>query len=275
MSQLFSIGETAKIHRISKQTLIYYDSIGLLKPTQTNKFNNYRFYSLEDFATLDVILFLKVLKVPLKNIKKYLDSRNVPDSLSFYEEQLSITEQEILKLKAIKEKIKYTMHLYKNYKGADKIYEPFIKRKKSFNTLEAPIKPPYDPTDVDLSLKELLMYVEQTDFLSDYTMGSIVTREDLKTKSFLKNRATFIIINQKIEHEYFKKTPSGKYAVIFHHGTYETIASSYEKLLNYIAKHNYKIISDAYETMIFDCFVVKDEKKYLTEISILIEKGEV
>ena len=71
MQSVFTIGETAKIHHISKQTLIFYDKKGLLKPAYVDKNNGYRYYSLEEFAALDVILFLKFsIRVHIKRSAK-------------------------------------------------------------------------------------------------------------------------------------------------------------------------------------------------------------
>ena len=68
----FMAGEMAKLHGISKQTLLYYDSIGLLKPKEKDKFNKYRYYTLDQFDELDVIICLKTLGLQLKEIKNYL-----------------------------------------------------------------------------------------------------------------------------------------------------------------------------------------------------------
>ena len=40
-----SIGEVARLFNISKDTLRYYDKIGILKP-EVNKENGYRFYDI-------------------------------------------------------------------------------------------------------------------------------------------------------------------------------------------------------------------------------------
>lgn len=40
-------GEMAKMHDISKQTLIYYDTIGLFKPSEKDNETGYRYYRIE------------------------------------------------------------------------------------------------------------------------------------------------------------------------------------------------------------------------------------
>ncbi len=44
---MLSIGKIAKKFRLSRSTMLYYDSIKLLSPSKIGE-NNYRFYSEED-----------------------------------------------------------------------------------------------------------------------------------------------------------------------------------------------------------------------------------
>ena len=44
MKDMFSIGELARYQNISKQTLIFYDKIGLFRPAYVDPDNKYRYY---------------------------------------------------------------------------------------------------------------------------------------------------------------------------------------------------------------------------------------
>ncbi|EGT4207022.1 MerR family DNA-binding transcriptional regulator, partial [Clostridioides difficile] len=48
--QYFTTGEFAKLCGISKQTLIFYDKIGIFSPEYKDK-NNYRYYSVYQYDT--------------------------------------------------------------------------------------------------------------------------------------------------------------------------------------------------------------------------------
>ena len=58
---LFSIGEVAKYQNISKQTLIFYDKIGLFRPAWVDPDNGYRYYSAKQLDELDAILIMKTI----------------------------------------------------------------------------------------------------------------------------------------------------------------------------------------------------------------------
>ncbi|MBP1550450.1 MAG: MerR family transcriptional regulator, partial [Oscillospiraceae bacterium] len=63
-----SVGEIARAAGVSVRTIQYYDSIGLLKPVETNQQNGYRYYDESSVNQLKEILYYKGLDFPLKEI---------------------------------------------------------------------------------------------------------------------------------------------------------------------------------------------------------------
>ena len=59
MKDMFSIGELARYQNISKQTLIFYDKIGLFRPAYVDPDNKYRYYKASQIDYLDTILIMK------------------------------------------------------------------------------------------------------------------------------------------------------------------------------------------------------------------------
>ena len=55
MKDMFSIGELAGYQNISKQTLIFYDKIGLFQPAYVDPNNKYRYYTAQQIDYLDTI----------------------------------------------------------------------------------------------------------------------------------------------------------------------------------------------------------------------------
>ncbi|MDF2513671.1 MAG: putative transcriptional regulator [Herbinix sp.] len=68
-----TIKQISDLTGISVRMLHYYDKIGLLKPSAVTE-ANYRLYDDEALETLQQILFLKELDVPLKSMKEIMDS---------------------------------------------------------------------------------------------------------------------------------------------------------------------------------------------------------
>ncbi|MDQ0203544.1 MerR family transcriptional regulator [Pectinatus haikarae] len=71
----FTSGELAALYKIPKQTLLYYDRIDLLKPEFVSS-NGYRHYAIEQYLTLEIILNLRKLDIPIATIKEYLTAKS-------------------------------------------------------------------------------------------------------------------------------------------------------------------------------------------------------
>lgn len=62
------INEVIHIVGLSRKSIRYYESVGLLSPTR-NKNNSYRIYTEEDINKLKIIKFLRDLDVPIKDLQ--------------------------------------------------------------------------------------------------------------------------------------------------------------------------------------------------------------
>ena len=55
---LFTIGQFAAIHGITKKTLMWYDEMGLVRPALIGE-NGYRYYSYRQSSELETVLMLR------------------------------------------------------------------------------------------------------------------------------------------------------------------------------------------------------------------------
>lgn len=70
--QMFTIGQVAKKYSLSRSTLIYYDSIGILTPSGRSE-SNYRLYSDNDLQKMDRIVLFRSAGLPLESIALLLE----------------------------------------------------------------------------------------------------------------------------------------------------------------------------------------------------------
>ena len=63
----FTIGEFASLFKLSKQTLFYYERNNILRPAYIDE-NGYRYYSLEQYFIFDIIINMRKLGIPLKEL---------------------------------------------------------------------------------------------------------------------------------------------------------------------------------------------------------------
>ena len=71
---LYTAGEVGKIFEINKQTLHYYDQIGLLKPAQRQENTGARQYELNQIYQLASIRFMRKLGYSIRDIQRYQTS---------------------------------------------------------------------------------------------------------------------------------------------------------------------------------------------------------
>src|SRR5215510_3300417 len=78
---MFTVGEFSTLAQVSKRLLRYYDEIGLLKPSHSDKFTGYRYYSAEQLPSLNRILALKELGLSLDQIQRLLSGKVSTDEM--------------------------------------------------------------------------------------------------------------------------------------------------------------------------------------------------
>ena len=80
---MLKIGDFSKLANVTIKTLRYYDQFDLLKPVYTDRYNNYRYYALEQLPRLNRILALKDLGFSLEQIRMLLDEDLPVERLQF------------------------------------------------------------------------------------------------------------------------------------------------------------------------------------------------
>lgn len=85
---MMTVNEVSKLTGVSIRTLQYYDSIGLLSPTEYTE-SGYRLYDDTALERLQQILLFKELEFPLKEIKAIIDAPNY-DKNKALEQQIQL-----------------------------------------------------------------------------------------------------------------------------------------------------------------------------------------
>ena len=85
---MMTVNEVSKLTGVSIRTLQYYDTIGLLPPTEYTE-AGYRLYDDTAMERLQQILLFKELEFPLKEIKKIIDAPNFDRSKAL-EQQIEL-----------------------------------------------------------------------------------------------------------------------------------------------------------------------------------------
>lgn len=91
----YTTGEIAKLAGVTVRTVQYYDSRGILMPSDFSE-GGRRLYTQEDLKKLKVICFLRNLGIPINSISEILTSENAEKVISLLlEQQLLVLQEEI------------------------------------------------------------------------------------------------------------------------------------------------------------------------------------
>jgi len=270
MSNMFLIGEISKLFQIDIRTLRYYDEIDLFKPTYVEDQTGYRYYSINQFERLNTILYLKALDIPLKEIKKFLDNREIDEILNLLREQQRRTEEKIQKFNHIHMKIRERIQQIEDVSKTEDLFKmretwfpdrPIIMLKQKIHrneNLEMPIRFLENSNNLKSSI-----------FLGQ--VGLTISIKELELGNNQEYNSLFVFVNPDIQLNFdssVKCLPKNKYLTFRFVGTHADAAPYYEKLLVYIKQCGYSVVDDVIEITYIDYGLTNNISRFVTEIQI-------
>lgn len=275
MNHLFSIGEVSKYQNISKQTLIFYDKIGLFRPAYVDPDNGYRYYSAGQIDYLDTILIMKKIGFSLSEIKEHMQHYTIDSSLVAFKNQLSVIDEQIRQLHLIRSRVQHRCEQMEHAKShrekenlvlMEEMDVPYI--------LIHDVKEPYTLTEISIATKQCFADAFQKNLPVYLQSGVIVPLAHIRNGHYTAATKVFLPIEKTDKADNIQQLPAGTCVSIYHVGDYLSIARSYQKLLDYCETHSLEIISDSYEFCINDYLTSRDEEEYITKIMFYVQPLE-
>ena len=272
MDNLFSIGELSNYQNISKQTLIFYDKLGLFKPAFVDPNNGYRYYSANQLDELDTILILKKCGLSLQRIQELLSHYTTESSLKVLKGQLGVIDRQMEELRLIRSRLAQrcaqleTAELHKEKEG------PHLERLPVQWILSRPVEPPYTLREVSIATKQCFAQAFQEKLPIFFQSGVCVPLERIRDGRCTEASLAFLPTEKTDRAQNIQCLPEGLCAVNYHRGDYLSIGSSYERLLAFCREQKLNITSDSYEFCINDYITTGDENEYLTKILFYVEE---
>ncbi|MCG5219643.1 MerR family transcriptional regulator [Streptosporangium sp. KLBMP 9127] len=78
---MFSIGDFARLGRVSVRMLRHYDAFGLLRPARVDQVTGYRYYEARQLSRLNRLIALKDLGLSLQQVRQILEEKVDPEEL--------------------------------------------------------------------------------------------------------------------------------------------------------------------------------------------------
>ncbi|MFS0784628.1 MerR family transcriptional regulator [Bacillus sp. 1P06AnD] len=273
MENTFLIGEISKLFQIDIRTLRYYDKIGLFKPQSVDSSSGYRRYTIDQFEQLNTIMYLKSLNVPLKNIKLFLENRDIDHILLLLEEQQQVTEQKLKEFNQIQKKLERRIRLITDAAGTIKLgaIQEIQLPERTIVLLKERIHKDHN-LEMFIRLLENNANMKSAIFLGE--VGLSISVKNLHALSFDEYSSLFIMVNQEKEPiKEAKVLSGGNYLSIRFQGTHKDAAPYYKRLMDYVSENGYTLEEDALEITLIDYGFTNDTSKFITEIQLLVKKN--
>ena len=270
MKELFSIGEVAHFQHISKQTLIYYDQIGLFRPAYVDPQNGYRYYAANQLDLLDTILILKRCGLSLKEIQQQLKERNLQNSCDLLLQQQNLLTKKIEELTSLRKQIQQKRNTLQNLTKELCKEQIYVTTIEECPLLCEPVLSPYQTADISIATKKCFTRAFQNAITIYFQIGVRVPLQKLKKKEYEQADMVFLPVDDPSKTQHDQLLPRGKCVIGIHHGRYEDIGTTYEKIFSFCHDQGLQILSDSYEFCIHDHLTSNDTNDYITKIHFYV-----
>ena len=268
MKDYYKIGEISKIYGIGRDSLMYYEDIGILKPFRDK--NGYRMYKLSDIWRLNLIKELRSLNFPMKKIKEYLDDRNIESTKEILNKEIILIDEKIEELLSYKQNIMKRLDTINDELRNLKLYEidlVYINKRKALE-LNANIT---KDEEFDFLIQKLQKdYENRFTILGNNNIGSSFCLDKIKQGIYNEFKSVFCFLEDE-EEIYNIIFNEGYYLTLTYKGKYKNNKHYINKMFKYIEEKGYKIISEPIEIYKIDIHETEDINEFITEIQIPVD----
>ena len=263
--EILKIGDFAKFSRTTRDTLLYYDKIGLLSPVLRGD-NNYRYYSTRQLSVVNLIRTYQTLGIPLTEIKRLRDNRT-PDFVD--------------------------MLLDNHIERLDEEIAAWVRARKLLHLLKTVIHSQLDVDETEIKVQycpaEAIMLGEQNDYSrgkNDYdALVSFYHAMQKKYPGLDLNYPVWALFSEERikkrdwswpDRYYFynpegcDEKPASLYATGYARGGYGQTHDLYVQMLDYIDSNGFEICGPAYEEYPLNEICVLEDKNYLIHLMIAV-----
>ena len=272
MGKYLTIGQMGKLNNLSVQTLRHYEKVGLLNPSYINKETGYRYYSMKDFNTIDLIKQCKAMGLSLEEIKEvtnnYTSLESIVEILGNQKKLISLKIKELENIKkkvaSLENKIDFSLQ-----RGINEI---FIKHNEERKFIQYNFKDRFSD-EFEINLRQILLEVERDYENINAEIAFTISYEEAEKygRAECKNVMINLGENMSYKNERRISMEKGNYLTMFFDDTYRDSGKYYKRILEYIKNNNIKTVGDFNEIYIMTRVGRDGEEKSLGQIEIKID----
>jgi DNA-binding transcriptional MerR regulator len=267
----FTTGEFAKLFNVKKQTLFYYDQIGIFKPEYVGE-NGYRYYSFTQLETFEVLTMFKELHVPLREIKAHMENRSPEALIELLNERRGEVEERLKRMefarRYIDEKIAITeegIHAPINKIIFEDVEDEYL--------VTTDYTGPDDERDIAEAVSEHFSYCRSLGLSSANAIGGIIPVKSVTSSSYKYSKFYTVADQTTLKESGFDHAhvdSGGHYIAVYDNHGYDNICRLCNKIIQYAKENHLKLDDSLYEDVILDDLSVDGYYHYLVKVSARI-----
>ncbi|MCI8550749.1 MAG: MerR family transcriptional regulator [Lachnospiraceae bacterium] len=278
-TKLLTIGQFATLVGINKKTLMWYDEIGLFRPSVIHPENGYRYYDYHQIAILETILLLRELDVSIKEIQTFMENRSANSLERLLSEKIEELDKTIVHMNSLRKTLQNHRQNMNTLLTMD-LSEIQVVEKKRQRLITVDIDKNISfEKEVELITAETKKY--QLRRLHDASYGTMISVENLRHGNFEDYSKLFIElpfsthefsekINPKTQKTGLHMQPGGLYLRAFHKGDWSLLPLRYQDIFSFADAHGLSLSGFSYEMGINE-IVIDQIEDYIMQIEIPIE----
>ncbi len=258
-----TVSKMAEIHKISRQTLIFYDKINLFRPASVDE-NGYRYYHYTQIPYLREICFLKSVGVKLEDIKAHIENRSTDSAIELLQRQNDLLSEKIASLTRMQQSVTHRIQVYKNaWKYEKHIYQPYLATLPRRQVLFVPWGTDQLSRQVlHLTLMKAWTLSETYSSLPPSGWGAILRRDALETGSPLAGAGAYVNFSggpvAGRDQDRLLTLEEAEYACMYRYGMpYEL--DGIARLMQWIGENGYEIAGDVVDECLLDTTFYDEE----------------
>jgi len=266
-NSLISVSELAKLARVSRSALIFYDNIGLVAPAERGD-NSYRYYSPHQVTSTNLINTLQELDIPLKKITELIKHRTPESIVSLFSEQDKHISQRVEKLHRSQKLLLTLKNIIEECLSVDE-----EKIETCWREEEDILLGPQVDYSGGLTIEEAFLNffkhwsAADKDLDLNYPVYGFFSEERIKRGDWFGPDKFYFKMPGSPD-----KKPAGLYVIGYSRGYYGHSDTLYKRLLAYIEENALEISGPAFEEYPFNEISITDPHTYLIRASIMVKK---
>ena len=249
---LFSIGEIAKSIGITRKIILNYETKGLIKPDVKESTAGNRYYTIDTFTQIRTIRVFQNLGLSLDEIREYFN--DATDLLPL-----------IKRLETMRDELNLSI---------EKLYERTNKNPNQIKEITVGPQTVYCRTYHSPTIAERTVVLRETALEAMRAYGTDTTKRMYFIEYPLQDTDEIsyavAVPPESKKGEYIVNIPSFRAISLYHHGAYEDIPATRERLLSYAKQQKLEILGKCRHVYLEGPPQHKDKSKFITQVILPI-----